>query len=55
MRDPGTTLCAGEEEERRMANQMGKRYNCPTCNAEVVVTKGGDGTLRCHDQDMVQK
>ena len=38
-----------------MANQMGKRYSCQTCNAEVVVTKGGDGSLECHGKPMNQK
>ena len=31
-----------------MANQMGKRYGCASCGVEVVVTKGGDGTLTCN-------
>ena len=28
-----------------MANQMGKRYVCGTCEATVLVTKAGDGEL----------
>ena len=38
-----------------MANQMGKRYACGTCNAEVVVTKAGEGAIECHGQPMTQK
>lgn len=36
-------------------NQAGKRMKCEVCGAELVVTKGGDGTLQCHDVDMVLK
>jgi competence CoiA-like predicted nuclease len=28
-----------------MANQVGKRYVCKKCGTEVIVTRGGDGTL----------
>ena len=28
-----------------MAAQTGKRYTCPKCGAEFIVTKGGDGDL----------
>jgi len=35
-----------------MANQLGKRYVCGTCEATVLVTKAGDGTLECHDSPM---
>jgi Desulfoferrodoxin, N-terminal domain len=35
-----------------MANQMGKRYVCGTCEATVLVTKAGDGALSCHGQAM---
>jgi hypothetical protein len=35
-----------------MANQMGKRYTCGECEATVLVTKAGDGTLTCHDKPM---
>ncbi|MBI4310967.1 MAG: desulfoferrodoxin [Chloroflexi bacterium] len=38
-----------------MANETGKRYTCPTCGAEFIVTKGGDGTLKCHGQALVKK
>ena len=27
---------------------LGKRYTCETCNAEVLVTKGGEGEIVCH-------
>ncbi len=32
----------------------GKRYRCTTCGAEFIVTKGGEGTLRCGD-DVLQQ
>ncbi|HSF30562.1 MAG TPA: desulfoferrodoxin FeS4 iron-binding domain-containing protein [Candidatus Tectomicrobia bacterium] len=38
-----------------MANQMGKRYTCSKCGAEVIVTKAGGGVLVCCGQDMVMK
>ena len=30
-----------------MANQTGKRYVCPQCKSEFIVTKGGDGNVSC--------
>lgn len=38
-----------------MANQIGKIYVCAGCGAQVIVTKGGAGTLRCCNQDMQKK
>jgi desulfoferrodoxin-like iron-binding protein len=38
-----------------MANQVGKRYRCTVCGAEVIITKGGDGTIMCHGKPMEQK
>jgi hypothetical protein len=35
-----------------MANQMGKRYTCSECEATVLVTKAGEGTLNCHGKPM---
>ncbi|MCX8073590.1 MAG: desulfoferrodoxin [Candidatus Binatia bacterium] len=35
-----------------MANQIGKIYQCPKCKAQVVVTKGGSGTLKCCGVEM---
>jgi len=35
-----------------VANLLGKRYTCPTCEGQVLVTKPGDGTLECHGQPM---
>ena len=35
-----------------MANQLGKRYVCATCDATVLVTKAGEGTLECHGAPM---
>jgi hypothetical protein len=36
-----------------VANALGKRYNCPECEATVLVTKPGEGTLECHGQAML--
>ena len=38
-----------------MANQVGKRYQCTKCGTEMIVTKGGDGSLNCCDKPMEQK
>jgi desulfoferrodoxin-like iron-binding protein len=38
-----------------MANQVGKRYRCEVCGAEVIITKGGDGTITCDGKPMEQK
>jgi hypothetical protein len=35
-----------------MANTLGKRYQCTECEAQVLVTKAGDGELTCHDKPM---
>ena len=67
----GAARCfmVGERPERRrtastgsrkgsedvMANQLGKMYVCRKCNSQVIVTKGGVGTLKCCSQNMEQK
>jgi desulfoferrodoxin-like iron-binding protein len=33
-------------------NETGKRYVCSTCGSELLVTRGGDGTLSCCNQPM---
>lgn len=38
-----------------MAAQTGKRYLCRECGAEFIVTKGGDGELKCGDAPLEQK
>lgn len=35
-----------------MANQTGKRYVCQSCGTEMLVTRGGEGTLSCCGQPM---
>jgi desulfoferrodoxin-like iron-binding protein len=35
-----------------MANTVGKRYRCAKCGAEVIITKGGAGTIICCGQPM---
>ena len=38
-----------------MANQMGKRYTCSKCGAEVIVTKAGGVALTRCGEEMQQK
>jgi desulfoferrodoxin-like iron-binding protein len=38
-----------------MANQVGKRYRCAKCGAEVMVTRGGNGAVTCCGQPMELK
>lgn len=38
-----------------MANQIGKRYSCSNCGAQVMVTRGGNGTVNCCGKPMEQK
>ena len=38
-----------------MANQIGKIYTCGQCGAQVIVTKGGAGAVRCCGTEMQQK
>lgn len=35
--------------------QTGKRYLCPKCGSEFIVTKGGDGELTCGDTPLELK
>ncbi len=39
----------------RMANQIGKRYICTKCGSEFVVTRGGEGSLKCCGQPVELK
>jgi transcription elongation factor Elf1 len=38
-----------------MANQLGKRFECPVCGAEVLCTKAGEGAVACCGQEMQLK
>jgi len=38
-----------------MANLVGKRYVCKKCGAEVIITRGGEGTIVCCGQPMILK
>lgn len=38
-----------------MTNQLGKIYVCSACGAQVIVTKGGEGSLQCCGRPMEQK
>jgi len=35
-----------------MPNQLGKRYQCATCNTMVLCTKAGDGGVLCCEAEM---
>jgi hypothetical protein len=35
-----------------VTNQLGKRFACETCGTETLVTKAGDGTVRCCGAEM---
>jgi ribosomal protein S27E len=38
-----------------MTNQAGKRLKCAKCGAEVVLTKGGEGSVLCCGKPMEPK
>lgn len=38
-----------------MANEIGKRYSCAKCGAEIIVTKAGTGEINCCGQPMQKK
>ncbi len=38
-----------------MASQLGKMYLCGSCGVQVIVTKGGDGALKCCGAEMRKK
>ncbi len=38
-----------------MANQLGKRFECPECGTEILCTKGGNGAVKCCGQPMPLK
>ena len=46
---PASTAMSFDEDEggEGMPAQTGKRYTCPKCGSEFIVTKGGDGELTC--------
>ncbi len=33
-------------------NQMGSKLICDECQAQIIVTKTGEGTVMCHDVPM---
>jgi ribosomal protein L37AE/L43A len=41
--------------KKRMATQVGKRFVCKKCGAEVIVTRGGNGVVHCCGQPMELK
>jgi hypothetical protein len=45
-------MCGGGGE---MAVETGKRYRCPSCGAEFIVTRGSsEGELRCGEEPLEQ-
>lgn len=36
-----------------MPNQLGKRFVCEKCGAQVLVTKAGEGSFVCCDKEMI--
>lgn len=42
-------------ETKPAGTQAGKRYKCAKCASEVLVTKPGQGTLKCCGEEMAQK
>jgi desulfoferrodoxin-like iron-binding protein len=38
-----------------MANQVGKQYTCKKCGNVLVVTKGGEGKMKCCGEPMETK
>ncbi|MEE1131314.1 MAG: hypothetical protein UHX00_06820 [Caryophanon sp.] len=38
-----------------MSNQLGKRFECTECGAELLCTKAGDGDVTCCDKPMELK
>ena len=38
-----------------MANLVGKRYQCSKCGSELIVTRGGEGTVKCCGEPVTQK
>jgi hypothetical protein len=37
------------------SNQLGKRYECPTCGTELLCTRRGAGRFECHGAPMQVK
>ncbi len=35
--------------------QLGKMYLCGQCGAQIIVTKGGDGAVKCCSKEMQKK
>ncbi len=38
-----------------MTNKAGKRLRCGICGAEVIVSRGGAGTVECCTQPMAER
>ena len=34
------------------SNQIGKRYECETCGAQLMCVKRGEGRFHCHGEEM---
>lgn len=44
-----------DAKEIEMANLVGKRHYCIRCAAAFIVTRGGEGTLKCCGEPMALK
>lgn len=42
-------------EPKPVGTKAGKRYKCPKCGTEVLVTRAGQSTLRCCGEAMQEK
>lgn len=38
-----------------MPNKVGKRYQCLKCGTELIVTRGGEGSVKCCGEPMQLK
>lgn len=38
-----------------MSNKAGKRVRCDVCGAEVIVSRGGSGTVECCSKPMTER
>lgn len=44
-----------QEEKKPVGMKAGKRYKCAKCGTEALVTKPGQGPLRCCGEEMAPK
>jgi len=49
------SLSGSRRQKKKMANTLGKIYECTKCGSRVIVTKPGGGALKCCGAPMQQK